>query len=148
MLYKKLFIFLFLMFTSNLATANDSERHKTVDGMSVYFGIVLAQLIHGHGNMHSATDNRDGDYTYHILIALFDNKSGKRITDAKIKATVTPLGMKGKSRKLEPMHGDLVSYGNYFTMPEATPYRISVEIQRIDKGTISIAEFTFKQARD
>jgi len=33
-------------------------------------------------------------------------------------------------------------------MPEATPYRISVEIQRIDKGTISIAEFTFKQARD
>ena len=145
MLYKKLFIFLCLIFISNLVMANDSQRHKTVDGMSIYLGIIPAQLIRGHEKMHADGNNiKNKAHTYHVLIAIFDNNSKKRITDAKLKATVIPLGMKGKIKNLEPMRGDLLSYGNYFSMPELTLYQIIIEIQRKDKKVKSVVEFTFK----
>ena len=136
------------MFTTSSIMAEHAERHQTVNGLSVYFGVIPAQLIVGHGSMHRSTDMIHGKHTYHILVALFDNKSGERITDAKMKATVTPLGMKGLSKKLEPMHGDLISYGNYFTMSEVTSYTIKVEIRRTDNEVKSIAHFTYKRPRD
>ena len=137
------------MFASNSAMASDSKYHKIVDGMSVYFGIIPAQLIHGHGSMHNdGSSIKSKVYTYHVLVAIFDNDSGKRITDARLKATITPLGTKGETKKLEPMHGDLVSYGNFFAMPEISPYTIKVEIQRRDNRVKSIVEFTFKRPRD
>ncbi|GIT99086.1 hypothetical protein [Sulfurovum sp. TSL1] len=148
MLYKKIFIFLFIMVATTSVMAEHAERHQKVDGLSVYFGVIPAQLIVGHGNMHRTTDMIHGKHTYHILVALFDNKSGERITDAKIKATVIPLGMKGLSKKLESMYGDLISYGNYFTLSEVTPYIIKVEIRRAENGVKSIAEFTFTRPRD
>ena len=127
--------------------ATHSERHQTVDGMSIYFGALPAQIIQDHEDMHGGNDNI-GEYTYHILIAIFDSKTGKRILYAKVKATAIPLGMKGETKKLEPMHANLKSYGNYFTLHDTTPYTIRVEIQRPDSGKKSIAEFTFTRPRD
>jgi hypothetical protein len=92
--------------------------------------------------MHGGNESI-GEYTYHIVIAIFDSKTGERILYAKLKATVIPLGMKGETKKLEPMHANLKSYGNYFTLHNAAPYTIRVEIQRPDSGKKSIAEFTF-----
>ena len=79
--------------------ATHSERHQTVDGMSIYFGALPAQIIQDHEDMHGGNDNI-GEYTYHILIAIFDSKTGKRILYAKVKATAIPLGMKGKTKNL------------------------------------------------
>lgn len=148
MLYKKIFIFLFMMFATTLAMAGHAERHQTVDGLSVYFGVIPAQLIGGHGSMHSTRGMKHGKYTYHILIAVFDDNSGKRITDAMVKATVTSLNTKGETKRLEPMHGDLLSYGNFFELTETTPYTIKVEIRRTDNKARSLAEFTFTRPRD
>ena len=97
--------------------------------------------------MHAGNENIK-EYTYNILIALFDSETDKRISNAKVKATVISLGMKGKTKELERMHGNLRSYGNYFTMYEATPYTIRVEIQRTEHGKISIVEFLFERPRD
>ena len=147
MLYKKLFIFLFLLFGSNLVANEDLQRHQKVDGMNVYFGVIPAQIILDHPDMHGGNENTK-KYTYHILIALFDSKTDKRISNAKLKATVIPLGMKGKTKELELMDGNMKSYGNYFTMHEITPYTISVEIQSTEHGKISIVDFMFKRPRD
>ena len=146
MLYKNLYIFLFVLFGTNLVMAEDSQRHQKIDGMNVYLGVIPAQLTQKYIRMHDGTT--DEEHSYHIVIALFDIKSGKRITDASIKASVTPLGMKGNTKELEPMHGDLLSYGNYFTMYKATHYTIKVEILRADKSLKSVAKFTFKRSRD
>lgn len=148
MLYKKICIFLFILFATTSVMAEHAQRHQVVDGLSVYFGVIPAQLIGGHGNMHRTIDMVHGKHTYHILVALFDNKSGKRITEVKMKATVTPLGMKSVSKKLEAMHGDLVSYGNFFTLSEVTPYTIRIEIEGAGNGVRSIAEFTYHRPRD
>ena len=148
MLFKKIFIFIFMMFAATSVMAGHAERHQTVDGLSVYFGAIPAQMIGGHGSMHSTRDMKHGKYTYHILVAIFDNNSGKRITDARVKATVTSLNTKGETKRLEPMHGDLLSYGNFFELTETTPYIVRVEIQRTDNKTKSLAEFTFTRPRD
>ena len=148
MLFKKIFIFIFMMFAATSVMAGHAERHQTVDGLNVYFGAIPSQLIGGHGSMHRTSDMEHGTYTYHILVALFDKKTEKRITDAYVKATVVPLGMKGETKQLEPMHGDLVSYGNFFTISETTPYTIKVEIKRAGDSRKSITEFTYTRPKD
>jgi len=148
MLYRKTVIFLLMIVATTLAMAEHAQRHQTVDGISIYFGAIPAQMIGGHGSMHYPENKKIGKYTYHILVALFDNGSGERITDASVKVTVIPLGMKGETKKLEPMHGDLVSFGNYFMISETTPYTIKVEIRPKDSNKKSIAEFTFTRPRD
>ncbi len=137
-----------MIVATTLAMAEHAQRHQTVDDISVYFGAIPAQMIGGHGSMHYPENKKIGKYSYHILVALFDKRSEKRITDAFVKATVTPLGMKGETKILEPMHGDMVSYGNYFTLSQTTPYTIKVEIQPKDSHKKSIAEFTFTRPRD
>ncbi len=148
MLFKKIFIFIFMMFAATSVNAGHAERHQTVDGLSVYFGAIPAQLIGGHGSMHRTRGVNHGKYTYHILVAIFDNNSGKRITDAMVKATVISLNTKGETKRLEPMHGDLLSYGNFFELTETTPYTIKVEIRQTDKTAKSLTEFTFTRPRD
>jgi hypothetical protein len=148
MLFKKIFIFLFFIFSTNFVMAEHAQRHQTVDGLSIYFGAIPAQLIGGHGSMHRTRGMKHGKHTYHMLVAIFDNNSEKRITDAMVKATVTSLNTKRETKRLEPMHGDLVSYGNFFELTETTPYTIRVEIQRPDSGKKSIAEFTFTRPRN
>ncbi len=146
MFYKKIFVFLFLIFSTSLAIANDTERYQVVDGMSIYLGVIPTQLIKDHADMHDGTT--DKEHTYHILIAIFDNKSDKRIRNVKVKATAIPLGMKGETKNLEPMHGNLRSFGNYFTLSKTTPYTINIEIIRPENKVKSIAKFIFNRPRD
>ena len=146
MIYKKIFVFLFLIFSTYFAIANDTERHQVVDGMSIYLGVLPTQLIKDHSDMHGGA--ADKEHTYHILIAIFDSKSDQRIRNVKVKATAIPLGMKGKTKNLEPMHGNLRSYGNYFTLSKTTPYTINIEIIRPENKSKSVAKFIFNRPRD
>lgn len=146
MLYKKLFIFFFLMFGTNLVLADHAQRHQIIDDMSIYLGIIPAQLTQKYVSMHGGVAHEE--HSYHIVIAIFDTKSGKRITNAKLKGTVALLGRKGNTKDLEPMHDVLLSYGNYFTMDQATHYTISIEIHRAGKNAKSVANFIFYRPKD
>lgn len=144
MLYKNLSVFFCLLFATSLLMADDSERHLQVDGMSIYLGVIPAQLT--SEKMHDNASSKE--HNYHVLIALFDSKSGERISDAKLKATVAPLGLGGHTKKLEMMHGGALSYGNYFVMHKPGLYRILVEIQRGESQTKSIANFVYQRPKD
>lgn len=146
MLYKNVLIFLFFIFGTSLAIADESQRYQKIDGMSVYLGVIPAQITKKYRSMHGGGTNNE--HSYHVVIALFDEKLGERIIDAKVIASVTALAMKGVTKVLEPMHGDLLSYGNYFTMHTETYYDIKVEIQRAEKTAKTVAKFTFKRSRD
>ena len=146
MSHRNLLVFFGLLFAANLAMADDSERHQRVDGMSVYLGVIPAQLTQEHPGMHGGAS--DKAHRYHVLVALFDSKSNQRITDARVKATVSPLGLGGRTKALEPMNEELLSYGNYFTMGKPELYRIRVEIQRGKGGDKSVANFIYQRPRD
>ncbi len=142
MLHRKIFVLLFLIFATTVAMANESQRSQKIDGLHVYIGIIPAQLTQKHYKMHGGVTKNE--HSYHVVIAIFDEKTQKRITDAKIRATVSVLGMSGESKELEAMHGELLSYGNYFSMDNATLYRIKVEINRKNKAK-TVANFTFNR---
>ncbi len=146
MRYRNLAVFFSLLFAANPVLAADSERHQQVDGMDVYLGVMPAQLTQEHPGMHGS--KLDKEHSYHVLVALFDSKTGKRITDARVKATVSLIGMGGSTKKLEPMRDEPLSYGNYFTLHEPELYRIKVEIRRSDRKHVSVAEFSFRRPRD
>ncbi len=106
MSFKNLFISLCFLFAATLAIADDSERHQVVDGMSVYLGVIPAQLVMDHYGMHDGAGNKA--HNYHVLVALFDSRSGERITNANVKATITPLGFAGRTKHMEAMKGDVI----------------------------------------
>ncbi len=146
MLSKKPLVFFCLIFFTNMAMADDSKRHLQINGMSVYLGVIPAQLSQEHPAMHGGFAGEE--HRYHVLVALFDSRSGKRITDASVKAAVFPLGLERSPEALEAMRSEPLSYGNYFTLHKPELYRIRVEIRRGDNGHLSVAEFVFQRPLD
>ena len=72
------------------AAAVDNELSKTVDGLTVYLGVVPAEIIKGPG-LHSLEQPMHGriprgPHEYHVIAALFDAASGARVSDATVTA--------------------------------------------------------------
>ncbi len=146
---------LLAMFLALLAAASlaaDTGMHKVVDGVSIYIGVLPAQMLRGHpkthpeGAMHGGVPG--GENNYHLVVALFDEASGKRITGAWITASVSELGLAGEQKKLSPMViAGTVTYGNYFSMPSPGQYRINLEIERAKPHTHGAiaAEFEYQR---
>lgn len=128
------------------AQASDSERHASVDGIEVYLGVVPSAIIQDHPEMHG--NKAQKKHRYHVLVALFDSNTGERIIDAKVKASVMVLGLTGATRGLEPMHGEPVSYGNYFTMPQPGQYRIGLEIRLPGIKGLTKVNFVYRRPQD
>ena len=120
---------------ANAAQAFDTGQAKTVDGLTVYLGVIAAEIIRGHPPGHPERQAHGGPprdrHAYHVVVAIFDAATGARVIDAKVSAQVAGLGLGGPTRELEPMIiADTVTYGNYFTLPGKDHYRIIVEIAR------------------
>ncbi len=161
-----LFLAAFLVNVS-AAVAADSERHQRVDGMDVYLGVMPSQMIMKHPRMHGIVGlPQDQQLTlpdqphiqgmvpasthrYHVLVALFDSASGKRITDAKVAATVQAPGLTAKEQKLEPMHTEgALSYGYHFLMLNPGQYKILIDIQRPGAERLTRVNFIYARPRD
>jgi len=129
-MHLRYFVLLFLISIGS-AYAAESTYKQTVDGVAIYIGIVPAELVRGHppehpeGAMHGGPRFNES----HLTVALFDAKSGKRIGNAVITARVSDSRGVNAQRKLESMLiADSLTYGNYFPMTDAGPFRIELEI--------------------
>lgn len=114
--------------------ATHPDNYKLVNGVDVYLGIIPAEIIRQFGTeetegaMHGGIPS--GERYHHVMIALFDHKSGNRIENAEIDATVMALGLSGKQKKLEPMViANTITYGNYFPMTAGETYNIYIKIR-------------------
>lgn len=115
-----------------IAPLEAQPHQQVVDGIAIYFGVVPAQVVRGHGPEHAERQMHDGVPAgeNHIVIALFDAKSGNRITDADVTARVAGKGSPATEKRLEPMEiAGAMSYGGYFYMAGAGPYRIEVRVR-------------------
>ena len=120
---------------SQPAASDTVDDTKTVGGIKFYLGLLPSEMVIGHPKEHSESTMHGGASTrsgqYHVVVALFDAATEQRITDADVRARVTPLGMGGEEKVLEPMPlGAAPSYGNYFAMPGKGPFRIAVRVRR------------------
>ena len=112
------------------------EQRVVVDSTEVFYGVVPAEIVRaqqgtakGLGVVEKLRKRR---HQKHVVVALFDTQTGARVLDARVSATVTPLGMGAKRKRLEPIRiGELTSFGNYFDFPpDSSPYKVELEIVR------------------
>jgi len=138
---------------ASAAFAADSATHKVVHGVAIYLGVLPAEMILGHPKPHTEAEMHGGvpagQHQHHVVVALFDNASGKRISGAKVSARVHEINLAGTQKKLEPMLiAGTVSYGNYFNMPvTSNPYRIRVLIELPGVAGVIEAQFDYQHAR-
>ena len=82
---------------------------------------------------------------YHVMVALFDAKTGARISDAQVDAVVAGVGAKGWSVPLQTMSiANAITYGNYFYMTGEGPWRIDLQIRRPGSTRAIAARFEHK----
>lgn len=131
------------------ATATDAGNHRTAGGLSVYLGVLPAALV-GRGDMQELPEAEmhdgapGGGHDQHVMVAIFDLATGERVEDAKVDARVTPLGLAGVKRVLEPMViANTVTYGNYFPMRGDGPYRIAVSVTPAGAPRPVVLEFSY-----
>ena len=116
------------------ATAADEDRERTVGDLRVVLGVIPAALLTDHPEQHDEATMHGGlpagrGY-YHVLVALFDRRTGQRITEADVHASVGELGFNPALRDLKPMNaGGVVTFGNFFAMPDTGPYQITVTVR-------------------
>jgi hypothetical protein len=127
------------------AMAEDTDLHQVVDGVAIYFGVLPAEMIRGHPKAHPESQMHGGiptDLRYHLTVAIFDDTSSERITNADVTVKVVGHGEPAVQKALEPMAiAGKRSYGNYFSMPGDSPYRIEVQIHRPESSGIIRAIF-------
>jgi hypothetical protein len=113
----------------------DPVDSKTVGGVHVVLGIVPAAMVRSHPKDHAEGAMHGGAPSfasgqYHVMIALFDSKTGDRITDAAVMATVSEPGLSTEAKPLEPMRiADAMSFGNYFKMAGKGPFEVMVRVR-------------------
>ena len=115
-------------------TAADAQDYKTAGGLTVYLGVLPAEMVKGPGPhsaerpMHGGTPK--GSHEYHVVAAVYDAATNTRISDATVSAKLSGLGLSGPQKMLEPMKiADTITYGAFFNL---TPdlYTIRLTVQR------------------
>lgn len=138
-------VFIFAISTNQLfADTANTNQHKTVDGISIYLGVIPAEIIEGPKAISMHGGLPVGQFRYHMIVALF-NEQNKRLDNARISVRVSTQKNKTEVQTLEKMkfHNKLV-YGNYFSFPEPGPYRIEVTIQHPKYIKSIRAEFKYQ----
>lgn len=131
---------------SCLAAADTASDMKAAGNVRIYMGLLPSEMVRGHPNdhpegaMHGGAPRTGGEY--HVMIAVFDAKTGSRIENADISARVSEIGLAGEEKKLEPMQiAGTVTYGNYFPMAGNGPFRIRVTVHIPGQTQEITAEF-------
>lgn len=118
------------------ATAADTDQSKTAGGVTVYLGVVPAEIVKGPtagGNTEQPMHGRipKGPHEYHVVAAVFDAASGARVSDAVVTAEVSGLGLSGSKQKLEPMQiAGTTTYGGFFDLPGFDLYTVRLTVER------------------
>lgn len=140
-----------VMLIASMSLGAQADQHsKVVGDVAIHLGVMPAEIVRGRtetpaeSTMHGGAPKRGFK---HVVVALFDAKSGKRLTPAEVKARVGELGLSVSEKRLEPMTiAGEITYGNFFPMAGAGPYRIEIEIRRSPTAQPIRAEFEYRHA--
>jgi hypothetical protein len=122
---------------------------KSSDGLLVYIGLLPAELLEKHPATHPEQEMHDGvpqgPHEYHLVAAVFDEKTGERIENAEVFARISPLGLSGPRKELEPMEiAGTTTYGAFFDLPGSDRYTIALEVKRPGVRKRARLDFAFR----
>lgn len=131
------------------ALAADTGQTKTVGGLTVYIGVMPAEIVKGHPLAHPEAQMHGGaptgSHEYHVVAAVFDTASGARITDARVSGRVAGIALAGSWKVLEAMTiASAGTYGNYFDLSDTGALTISLRIERA--GAVVGMDFPYRHS--
>jgi hypothetical protein len=120
------------------AIAAETEQSKTADGLTVYVGVVPAEIVKGppthvllSKGPHEYQIISKSPHEYDIVAAIFDATSGERVSDGVVTAEVSGLGLSGSKKQLEPMQiAGTTAYGGFFDLPGSDLYIVKLTVER------------------
>jgi cytochrome c5 len=131
------------------SVAVSAQDPRIVGGTAIHFGAIPADAIRRNPREYPQKSYGvppPGPDQYYLTIALFDAASGKRVSDATVRARVSTASSAGPEKALEPVTtADAPTYGNYFAMGGTGPFEIVVRISR--PGAADTIETKFQYAR-
>lgn len=133
----------------DMAPAAEMADYQIVGDLAIYFGVLPAELVRGHPREHPESEMHGGIAVgdSHVIVALFDNETGKRIRGAQILAHVTGAAGVDVKRPLEAMVvAGRAAYGNYFPLKGAGPFRIELRIRPPGAERDTQAMFTWARS--
>ncbi|MFP5330310.1 MAG: hypothetical protein ACLGHC_09295 [Alphaproteobacteria bacterium] len=136
------------------AFAGVNKAHATAGPTIVYLGVVPAAHAREYaservGEMRmSGVSPRDVN-TIHVVVALFDRGTGKRVTNAKVSARFVSERGRRWSVMLEPMTmNGALTYGGYFNLGGNNETSILIDVARPAGGKIQNSTARFEYSRD
>lgn len=143
-----------LVLAGGPARSQDAGSYRVSDAIAAYLGVMPASIVQGHPVGHPEPLMHGGPpagpYAEHIVVALFDDPSGKRIEDASVTATISGLGHTATTPiTLEPMPiAGVITYGGYVTLPGPDTYSINLQISRPGSRAKTGISFSYELTRN
>lgn len=145
-------LFYFLICAPAWTLAARGGLYQLAEGVAIYVKLIPSKAL--QGQPETPADNRmhggvpPGDHVYHVIVDLFDEHTGKRITNAEIAAQILERDATGPLKRLEAMQlEERLAYANYFDLPGAGPYQVRLTIRRPGASRPIRAELTFEHTR-
>lgn len=122
---------------------------RITSGLVIEHGMIPAAMVSGFPQHWSARvvrqDIANGSDAQLLMVGLFDQRTGKRITDAKVTAALRKQGGPAVSKTLVSLNDAGASiYGNTFKLSPSASYSVELSIRR--PGTSKTAKTTFSLA--
>lgn len=115
------------------ASAALGQNRQEREGLLMYWGVVPAAVVsqqHALAELHGGPPSGDGRL-HHLVVALFDAKTGERLDNAVVRAQLREIGVVEETPKyLLPMRiNDVMTYGALFRTVRDGPYGLRVLVQ-------------------
>jgi hypothetical protein len=140
--------------TSRDAMAVEADQSKTAGGLTVYLGVVPAEIVKGPPSHvllskgpHDYQVSSKSPHDYQIVAAIFDATSGERVSNVVVTAEVSGLGLSGGKKQLEPMQiAGTANYGGFFDLPGSDLYTLTLTVERSGINP-AVLEFKYDHRR-
>lgn len=109
---------------------------RTVDGLTVYLGVVPAAVTRSHAPAHTERTMhggiaKPGLHDFHLLVAVFSSASGQRLKNVSVAARIHGTGKNRLTVPLAPMTiNGAFTYGGYTSLGLEDDVMISIDIRR------------------
>lgn len=124
------------------AAVHTDGDFRQVGDLAIYLAVVPAAVIRGHPTEHTGRSMHgavpQGRYVHHLMVALFNARTGARLGEAEVAATVHGIRHTPEARiALEPMTvGGAEAFGGFVTLPARDYYRIEIDVVRAGGNVI------------
>ncbi len=140
---------LLVTFKAPAFAASDDGLSRTVDGLTLYLGVMPSEIVGEHSPSHAEAQmhgGKRGKGIQHIVVAVYNAKTNERVTHATVRASVRDPGIDVEEKVLEPMRiAGTLTYGNYFVINPGTRYVITIFVQRHGQYQPMNAQFNYER---